>query len=223
MDFKTCRGCGETKPATAEFFPLRKDSPDGLRARCKVCHRATKRDWDQRNIERVRERGRINMAKYRAADPEKYRAAWREHYHSDEVFRRYDIARRMANANKDPDAKRAANRDWWARHRDDMAQLRRKRWAEDPERHREYGRRRRARKMAAPGSHTADDIKTQYKRQHGRCYWCGESVGGGYHADHVVPLSRGGSDDIGNIVIACPSCNLKKNTKMPHEFADRIC
>lgn len=37
MNTKTCIGCGETKPATTEFFHTEKTGKGGLRGRCKVC------------------------------------------------------------------------------------------------------------------------------------------------------------------------------------------
>lgn len=30
------------------------------------------------------------------------------------------------------------------------------------------------------------------------------------HVDHVVPISKGGTDDLDNLVTACVSCNLSK-------------
>jgi len=37
--------------------------------------------------------------------------------------------------------------------------------------------------------------------------------------DHVIPLSRGGSDRIENIVICCLECNGLKGALLPDEFA----
>ena len=77
--------------------------------------------------------------------------------------------------------------------------------------------RRRARLAGAPGRYTADDVAAQMAEQDGCCMYCGERVTD-YHVDHYIPLARGGSNGPENIVIACPPCNLKKGTKMPHEF-----
>ena len=79
--------------------------------------------------------------------------------------------------------------------------------------------RRRARELQAEGTHTAGDIRDQYTRQKGKCFWCGGRVGKQYHVDHVVPLSRGGGDGPDNLVIACAACNLQKGDKLPHEWA----
>lgn len=79
-------------------------------------------------------------------------------------------------------------------------------------------RNRKARELNAEGSHTATDIERQFKAQRGRCYYCGVKVGKNYHVDHVVPLSRGGSNDPFNLVIACPACNVAKRDRLPHEF-----
>lgn len=82
-----------------------------------------------------------------------------------------------------------------------------------------YSRNRKARVRRASGKHSGADVLAQHERQRGRCFWCGEKVGSKYHVDHVVPLSKGGSNGPSNIVIACPSCNLRKKDKHPMDFA----
>ena len=69
------------------------------------------------------------------------------------------------------------------------------------------------------GSHTVEDIKNLLVVQSGRCYWCCKPCSERYHVDHIVPLIRGGSNDLSNLAIACPLCNLQKNTKSGIEFA----
>lgn len=53
------------------------------------------------------------------------------------------------------------------------------------------------------------------------CYWCGIKCAESYHIDHYHPLSRGGKHEIENLVIACPTCNVRKNAKDPYEFAQK--
>lgn len=96
-----------------------------------------------------------------------------------------------------------------------------KRWRAN---HKEYisvwNRRIKAARTRAIGTHTAGDIKDQYTRQKGKCFWCGEIVGKNYHVDHVVPLARGGSNWPDNLVISCPTCNMRRRDKLPHEWAE---
>lgn len=80
--------------------------------------------------------------------------------------------------------------------------------------------RRDARLRHADGNHTEADILAQLKRQKKRCYYCGVKLKKEYHVDHVIPISRGGSNDPSNLVITCPHCNLSKSDKMPHEWAE---
>jgi 5-methylcytosine-specific restriction endonuclease McrA len=49
-----------------------------------------------------------------------------------------------------------------------------------------------------------------------KCYWCGIKLPTGGHADHVVPLSKGGSHTCDNIVAACKICNETKKDTMPN-------
>lgn len=48
-----------------------------------------------------------------------------------------------------------------------------------------------------------------------RCCYCDARAS---HLDHVVPLSRGGTDVESNIVPACASCNLSKGAKTLAEW-----
>ncbi len=74
--------------------------------------------------------------------------------------------------------------------------------------------RRRAYERNNGGTHVSADIQQQYKNQRGKCYYCKKKVGKTYHVDHVIPLSKGGSNGPENIVIACPRCNLRKNANI---------
>jgi 5-methylcytosine-specific restriction endonuclease McrA len=49
-----------------------------------------------------------------------------------------------------------------------------------------------------------------------KCYWCGVKLPTGGHADHIVPLSKGGSHTCDNIVAACKICNETKKDTMPN-------
>lgn len=43
------------------------------------------------------------------------------------------------------------------------------------------------------------------------CQHCGTSSGK-FHVDHIVPLSKGGLDDISNLQFLCETCNLTKSS-----------
>ena len=80
---------------------------------------------------------------------------------------------------------------------------------------------RRALKKKAGGKHTSAQLRELYSKQEGKCFYCKVELGfsrNSWHADHTVPLSRGGSNDISNIVISCPKCNLEKSNKLIHEW-----
>lgn len=90
-----------------------------------------------------------------------------------------------------------------------------------PEYQKACSARRRARKRAAGGSHTAEDILVLRLSQNNRCLYCEKPLSD-YHVDHMVPLARGGSNGRENICLACPDCNLKKNVKTAEEFLSLI-
>lgn len=50
-----------------------------------------------------------------------------------------------------------------------------------------------------------------YARDGHKCQYCGATRK--LTIDHVIPKSKGGSDDWDNLVVACSSCNIKKGDK----------
>jgi 5-methylcytosine-specific restriction endonuclease McrA len=60
------------------------------------------------------------------------------------------------------------------------------------------------------------------KGQAKRCYWCGVGCAKRFHVDHYVPLAKGGAHELTNLVISCPTCNLRKHAKAPMDFAREV-
>ncbi len=57
-----------------------------------------------------------------------------------------------------------------------------------------------------------------------RCHWCGVKIPkekGARHADHVIPLARGGKHALHNLAPSCAKCNCSKHDLMPHEWLER--
>ncbi len=71
-------------------------------------------------------------------------------------------------------------------------------------------RARRGKKRANGGSFSRKDWLRLLHRFNGLCAYCSNKA---TTADHVVPLNKGGSNFIGNILPACISCNGSKQDK----------
>lgn len=97
-----------------------------------------------------------------------------------------------------------------------------KAWREaNPEKCRQYHANRKSRIKGAEGFHTGEDIEALRASQGNCCNACmcclDES---GFHVDHIVPISKGGSNWPSNLQLLCPSCNLSKGSKDFTEWLD---
>jgi 5-methylcytosine-specific restriction endonuclease McrA len=65
----------------------------------------------------------------------------------------------------------------------------------------------------------------------GLCWYCGKTLNTSNNGnvsdraclDHVIPQSRGGSNDESNLVPCCRSCNSSKQNKLVEEWRHRLC
>jgi 5-methylcytosine-specific restriction endonuclease McrA len=102
--------------------------------------------------------------------------------------------------------------------RKEQAQLRHKEWlAANPHKRREHEAARRAK--AGKDRYTADDVDRLLTLQAFRCVYCKHSIKLKFHVDHIMPLSKGGTNSAKNIQLLCQPCNQMKHAKHPVDFA----
>lgn len=245
---KQCKGpCGRILPATSEYFHAQKKGKYGFRSTCKLCRKTEtppeeKKAYNQRYLELHREENRQRCHKY--AMNHKEEARIRRHLprnmekhrqQSRDYARKYTAKRKQYNHryyrenftqvseqkkayNKTNEAKiRERRRSYYEINKEAIDARSKLYYRTHKIQHRAHGHAYRARKRAAKGRHTAQDIQRQLNAQRRKCYWCGKRLDK-YEVDHIVPLSRGGSNEPSNLVIACPPCNNSKHNKLPHEW-----
>ena len=90
----------------------------------------------------------------------------------------------------------------------------RKKWhyQENKEKYLSYCHSRRARMYENGGSYTAADIQHLFETQGGLCNVCKQHLAA-YEIDHIVPLSKGGSNWPANLQLLCRHCNRTKADK----------
>lgn len=118
----------------------------------------------------------------------------------------YEKDRSKARRKKNPKAARDAVRKWELKNPERMQRINRIKCSA-----------RRSREVQAEGSHTAKDLETILAKQNGSCFYCDVRLTA-YHADHFVPLAKGGTNYRSNIVAACGQCNTSKHARSPIEF-----
>ena len=202
MSSKVCRDCGVEKELS-EFYK-QSQMADGHLNKCKVCVRARAKKYRSEHLEQYAqyEKARANLP---------HRVEARRKYQEEPKEQISEYKKRWAAENKDSvDASKLA---YYELNRAEVI-ARSKKWGEEnPEKVRQAkannSRKRRAARHASPGSFTAEELRALCEQYGNRCLACGDTEAA-LEADHVVPLSRGGSDDIGNIQPLCGACNRKK-------------
>lgn len=196
---KTCTRCGTLLPETAEFFGVNKKR-GRLLAECRNCNAARCRANYLANAQKRQEKAR----EYRCIHAEKVRQAKHLYYE------------------KHAESIRAAKRIQYQKHREAKLEYSLRYQRENPEYAVARNARYRARKLKNGGTYTPEDIRLLQRSQNHKCWWCGKLVSDDYHVDHRIPLSRGGSNNPENLCISCPSCNMSKGGRFPHEWSDRL-
>jgi len=175
-----------------------------------------RQEYDRRYARENSARIVARVRAWRAAHPERTRRWARERARKVAPMRRaYFIAYRAANRMRTAEYVRR----YRDQHKKEIA-FRVARWArENVARRVQSSVRRRARKFGNGGSHTLAEWVDKCALLGNVCFYCGEAKP--LTRDHKVPLTRGGSDDIENIIPACRSCNTRKGTLTAQEFLAR--
>lgn len=171
---------------------------------CRECQRAAIKRWSVAHRTERRDAAR----RRRAENIETALVAERRRRENNRDAHRESV-RRWVRAN--PEAHRANTRRWNAAH--------------PLERRASYQRKRAKRKAAPREPFTVAQWNEKVARYGGKCAYCRERPW--KHQDHVIPLSRGGSHALANVVPACQPCNQKKHAKVwipsdVHHYDERL-
>jgi len=170
--------------------------------------RAYKAVYDAANADRQRQ--------YRLANVQKHKAQMADWYKAN---RDSALAKVKAYAAANHERVLAYHAKYYATHPEKVKAWSKAWKAANPERKQYLENRRRARKAGNGGSHTLAERRERFARLGNVCYYCGEAKT--LTVDHAVPLSRGGTDDIANVLPACRSCNSRKNKQTAAEYFGR--
>lgn len=196
---RRCTQCKEAKPATLEFFGRAKS--ERLTSRCRSCMRVISQEI-YRSLDGPRESAPIGGLRECSACKTTLPAT--TEFFAATKNGKWGLASRCRDCGIVGQK---------------LAHIR------APEKRRAYNENRRARKKGAKGAHTAQQVRELLRAQDSRCAYCHETFIANedgvpiYHIEHIVPLFRGGTNDISNISLACPLCNLSKGTKLLSEWS----
>ena len=205
-DGKPCIRCG--------------DSRWGVRNRCVTCATNRHREWVKNNPERAKEIKRESYARHREENNERdrqrrlenlelYRARGRaSRARNIERAREYDKRRNRQN----PRRTREATLRWYRANKEHHLSVGQQWRKENPEATCAISARRRTRLYGNAGSYTGEEFKQLCSQYDNRCLACGRDDVP-LTADHIVPVTSGGSNYISNIQPLCQSCNSSKGTK----------
>lgn len=186
---KLCPDCKTAKPLD-EFYK-NKSAPGGLNTYCKPCWKARMAVSNAKHIDRKRETNRRGIAKKRAENPGKYKSEYKKWYDARglEYHRTYQSEHR-ANS-------REASKAWRESHPDES----------------KIGvNQSRCLKDGIVPELTVEAWRAITAKHDNCCARCGERKK--LTIDHIIPLSKGGTDSPENVQPLCLSCNQSKGNKI---------
>lgn len=212
---KTCTKCEITKPID-DFSVNKRNKTDGRQPKCKACN-----------------------SKYYSERSDKIKKRINEHYHNNHER----VLEERAELRKRPEAKaKKAEQDrkyvqnnrnkinqyhnqWQKENRDKVRVYHRNWYAENYplQRARMLANihKRRARILAnGNNTLTKEDIELLFSTTNS-CSYC-SATGVKLTLDHIVPISRGGTNSPDNIALACGHCNSSKGNKTLDEWLNNL-
>lgn len=203
-EFKKCNTCKQFK--TIDSFSSNKSRKDGLSCRCKVCvnqHYLKNKE----KIAEYKKQYRKDNAEFLKESKSKY------YYENKEKIN----AKNKINWHTNKDKYLEQHREYYKLNKESI-QSKNKEYRKT-EIGKKVFKQARIKRKALIRKAKIGNINIDKLLENKNCYWCGVDTIDNYHIDHYVPISKGGTHSQDNLVLSCPSCNLKKGSKDPLLFA----
>jgi 5-methylcytosine-specific restriction endonuclease McrA len=118
---------------------------------------------------------------------------------------------------KNADAKRATNARYRAANKNIINERRKIKRVLNPN----LERIKTAKRRSSKGTLPKNIVDKLLSLQNWLCRCCNTSLKDGYHLDHIIPISRGGSNSEDNMQLLTPKCNMQKYTLTMEEFLEK--
>ena len=207
-----CTGCGESKPATTEYFPVYRGATSGLRRTCLVCYEA---GWRERNRhpkvlhEYEPEAVKTCCVCHQEKSVEEFKKSRRMLYGADALCKTCHNGRSIEyNARPEVAAARKAKYD--AKDPDIRREKVAAKWAQQLIRSAEQSGPKRG---LGPCELTVQDVLDLFTQQEGRCHWFGVELLPTAVPRHPQQPSLDRIDCqkgyvVGNVVLTCLAANI---------------
>ena len=216
MELKRCTKCGENKPNTNEYFYFQNKSKGTLRSRCKVCN--NDKDKGKEYYENNKDKILKYKKKYYENNKDKLKKC-REN--NKDKIRERDKKYRENNKDKIREY-RENNKEYYKEYRENNKEhykdLFKKYYENNKDKYKEYNHKRRALKLGNGGSYTKAQWLDTLEYFDYKCAYTGECIKHSCHVEHIVPISKGGTSYIWNLVPSTASANLSKQNRDMEEW-----
>ena len=197
--------------------------------RCKACQSKRKKEYIEKNRERVYEynnewakanREKVNewQKTWRKNNPEKVKNTNKKAADTRREIRKIECAEwRKRNTTR--------IKKWWQeykqQHDERIKENRRKYERENPEKVKASKHTRRTRILGLDSKIDSDYVKFLKIVQGMRCNYCEQTMSD-YQIDHIVPIARGGDNRNENLQLLCAPCNRQKGAKTDSEYREYL-
>lgn len=214
MTTKICTKC-KIEKSTNEFIKD-KNKKDGYYSSCKDCRKEYLKNNKEKRYQYNKEYWKQNRDKLIQQNKD---------YRNDNLEKCLESSRNYYYKNKEKCLEN--KKEYYLKNMEAIKQykkeLRANATEEQKEKERLRGRTRSANRRAVTGNHMSiKTIRTLLAQYGYKCYYCESKINqkekNSFHIDHYIPIAKGGTNEISNLVISCPTCNMSKGAKMPEEF-----
>ena len=192
MELKRCTKCGENKPNTNEYFAFSNKSKGILRPSCKVCDKKHR----EKNKDKMKEYNK-NYYENNKDKRKEYGKEYSKNYRENNKDKIKGYLQEYRENNKDKIKEYREN------NKDKM---------------KGYVHKRRALELGNGGSYTKSQWLDTLEYFDYKCAYTGECIKHSCHVEHIVPISKGGTSYIWNLVPSTASANLSKQNRDMEEW-----